>query len=274
MKLSRNSDIYCDVYRNGREEYYSMLKKAGFDAVDLDEFYVPEMYEDGLGLKRGREITDTVKRCGLEIGQCHAPMPGEFYKKSPDTVEKVIKSMEDCVRVASELEIPYTVVHPYIYSWTIPDPDESKTFEFNKEMLTRLCDSAKHTTVCLENLPGPHGFINDGAKMKRMLDSVNGLCACLDTGHLFSVNGKVSDFFMLNGDKIKALHVHDAALGTDLHLLPFSGDGDWDDFSDALHNYGYSGTLNSESKFARTLPGKIHFQAEQFEVTVLKTLIK
>lgn len=269
MKLSRNSVIN---YKN-RDEYYAMLKTAGWDAVDLDEFYVLEMFEDGLGLKRGREITDTVKKNGLEIGQCHAPMPGEFYKKSQNTVEKAIKAMEDCVKVASELEIPYTVVHPYIYSWSIADPDEDRTFEFNKEILTRLCASAKNTVVCLENLPGNHGFINDGAKMKKMLDSVDGLCACLDTGHLFSVKGKVSDFFLLNGSKIKALHVHDSVCGADLHLLPFSGSGDWSDFSKALHDYGYSGTLNTESRFAASLPPQLRLQGERFEIDVLRSLI-
>ena len=125
-------------------------------------------------------------------------------------------------------------------------------------------------TVCLENMPGIHGFVKTGADLKRFTDAIPGLCVCYDTGHGFSLEEKASSFFAAVGDKIRVLHVHDTHRGLDRHLLPYTGIGDWADFTKTLKDYGYKGTMNSESSFAANAPEKPDFCA--FEASVYRRL--
>ncbi len=272
MKVSRNSDIY---YEN-RKEYYQLLKKAGWDAVDLNEFQVPQFYNDNFSaqVRHGKEILKTVKNAGLEIGQCHAPMQGDYFKNTPEKTESQIKVIGAAIKLASELEIPNVVVHPYVYSWSEPDPDEEYTYKYNAEYLSRIMEFAGNTNVCLENMPGPRGFINSGKKCKKLLDMVGDdrLCICFDTGHLFSVGGLASEFFQYVGDRIKVTHIHDSVLNADRHMLPYTGVGDWNDFKLTIQKFKYSGTMNSESKFSSCLPVEDLLTWETTEAKVIKSL--
>lgn len=275
MRISRHS--YCGL--NSTDEYYAMLAEAGWQGIDMDEPTYEELYSLSFGEAKNKigEATDFIKRNGMTISQIHAP----FYGNTPvadtpgERVEKAICDMITCIRIANELDIPYVVVHPILYSWSRPDPDRKKTLDFNAEYLHRLCKVAENTTVCLENMPGPNGFINDGKTMREMVDTVNekNLAVCLDTGHLISVNGKTSEFFKENPDKVKTLHVHDSVFGTDMHDIAYSHSGDWwADFEYALKNYGFNGSLSSESCFAVRMPKEMRLQAEKYEAELFKRI--
>lgn len=266
MLLSRNS------YSSKSD--YAMFKKAGWQAIDINETCNGDKFmnvEEGEIFLKG--IIDEIEKAGLVIGQCHAPMPGTYENLTEEQIENIIVSIVNCVEVASKLKIPYTVVHTFIYSWG-GDPDREKTFELNKKYLKRVVEKAKNTVVCLENLPGCNGFVRTAEELKEMCDAVSPkLCVCIDTGHAFSNKLKVSSFFEVLGDKIKALHVHDSLSGMDRHALPYEGSGDWADFKESLKKYNYQGTLNSESSFAERLPKENELKWQTFEREVYETLL-
>lgn len=268
MLLSRNSNEFS-------LEYYKTLKKAGWQAIDINETCYGNKFLEGKekGIAYVKGAIDKIHQAGLIVGQCHAPMPNTYEGLSDEEIERVIESIVNCVEVASELKIPYTVVHTFIYSWG-GDPDPERTWEINVKYLKRAVEKAENTVVCLENLPGINGFVRTPNDLKKMCDAVSPqLAVCLDTGHAFSNNLKTSEFFEVLGDKIKALHVHDTVAGADAHLLPFTGRGDWEDFKEALKKYNYSGTLNSESNFAFKLPPKKLLYWETCERTVFEELL-
>ncbi len=264
MKLSRSSQV------DTSKELYELFVRAGWQLVDINELARVKSADE---TDRIKAVLDMAENAGLEIGQCHAPMAETYQGKSEDEIEAKIKSIEAGVIIADKLKMPYTIVHPFIYSWSETDPSREKTTEMNMHYLKRIMAYAWNTQVCLENMPGPRGFITNGEEMKEFTDAIDGLCVCLDTGHMFSVGGKTSDFFKSVGNKIKALHIHDTYLGFDRHMLPTSGCGDWADFKTTLKEYNYSGSMNSESSFPERVPQNLRLDAERLECNVLRTFL-
>lgn len=266
MLLSRNST-------SGKNDY-QMLKKAGWQAIDINETCNGSKFmdvEEGKRFLKG--VIEDIESAGLIVGQCHAPMPNTYENLTEEQIENIIVSIVNCVEAASELKVPYTVVHTFIYSWG-GDPDPEKTYELNKKYLNRVVEKAENTVVCLENLPGCNGFIRTAEELKKMCDDVSPkLCACIDTGHAFSNKLKISSFFEVLGDKIKTLHVHDSLNGMDRHALPYEGTGDWEDFKECLKKYNYKGTLNSESNFSNRLPKENMLKWQTFEREVYEMLL-
>ena len=252
-------------------EYYGMLAAAGWQAVDLNETCFPERLEQNEAYIR--DIAAAARGAGLVIGQCHAPMAFSLQDHSPEEVEQLICRVERCIAEADALDIPYTIVHPFHYNWNTVDPDPAYTAKVNVNYLRRVCAAAKKTVVCLENMPAC-GFITNGKEMKAMLEQVgcDKLMVCLDTGHLFFCGGKASEFFAEVGDRIRTLHLHDSAPGHDLHLIPYAGRGDWNDFKETLRRYDYRGTLNSESDFSCRMPADRRLKWECVEREIIASL--
>jgi sugar phosphate isomerase/epimerase len=269
MLLSTISD-------NNSPEHIAMLAHAGWQAVDIRDLCSHSLYAltPEEQLRQVKSTLDTIAAAGLRVDQCHAPMPHCYASATPEELENIIKEVEQGVTIADRLKIPYTVIHPLVYSWTEDDPDTSRGWELNVRYLSRLCNCAHNTVLCLENMPSVHGFITKGEDMARLLREVgnDSLMVCLDTGHLFSVGGKVSDFFAHVGERIKTLHIHDSVPNRDLHLLPYTGQGDWADFKKTIKAYGYSGNLNSESAFSSRLPASMRLQAEIIERQTIASL--
>lgn len=269
MLLSRNSkDINL--------EYFKMLARAGWQAIDLNETKNMTLFlqNKDIQLDVMGKIINNINNAGLYLGQCHAPMIGSYAGIDSDELDTRAHCIENCIKVANYYKIPFTVVHPLVYSWREADPTPDKTHALNIKLLSHFCSLAENTVICLENMPGKFGFIRSGEDLSNMINDVsNGLCVCFDTGHAASNGLKASEFFASLGDKIKVLHVHDSILGVDKHFLPYTGVFDWADFKASLNAFNYKGNLNSESSFTSKLPQDNLSAWEEFECTVFKTLI-
>lgn len=270
MLLSRNGrGIHADFCR--------MMVNAGWQAIDLNDtcdharFRVSEEEQ----LAYFQQVVRTVQETGLQVGQCHAPMFPCYHGVTEEALEDVIQCVENCIRIASRLRIPYTVVHPLVYDWNTPDPSMDRAWEWNVAFLRRICRYAEHTVVCLENMPGRFGFITNGEQMAAALQEagIAELMVCLDTGHLISQNETFTDFFAQVGDRIRTTHIHDSFEGQDRHLLPYTGQGDWADFQNAMRAYGYTGDLNSESLFHQQMPLSQCLQGQMLEREILAGLM-
>lgn len=261
------------------KDFCQMLVDAGYNAVDInDTSHKPEIFlqDDDEQFAFVKNAVDNIKNAGLIIGQCHAPHSIALWCSTPEEVEQRIVAIENCVKTAGKLGIPYTIIHPFVYAFNKQDEIPERLWQFNVDTIRRICKCAENTTVCLENMPGVGGVIRTGDDMAKMLADIGepNLMVCLDTGHLVSQGGKATDFFAAVGDRVKALHIHDSIPGEDLHLLIGEGRFDWQDFKLALKQYNYQGTINSESNFVYNVKGELRLEGQILERKILESLIK
>ena len=260
-------------------EYCKMLVDAGYQAVDInDTSHSIDIFlkSEDEQLEYVKKVVKNITDSGLVIGQCHAPHTKSLWCTPPDESEQNIVAIENCVKVASKLKIPYTIVHPIVYAFNNPGEDPDKYWQINIDMLRRVTKYAENTTVCLENMPGTDGIIRTGEDMARMLSDVGNddLMVCLDMGHLICQSGKASDFFAMVGDRVKTTHIHDSIKGEDLHLLPGTGQGDWNDFKETIKKYNYTGNINSESVFVYKTPKELRLDGQILERKILEGFLK
>ena len=260
-------------------DYCKMLVNAGYQAVDVNDtshnsdVFLKDMDEQIQFVKTAiKNITDL----GLVIGQCHAPHTKSLWCTSSEEHEQNIITIENCVKVASALKIPYTIVHPIVYAFNNPGEDPDKYWQINIDMLRRVTKYAENTVVCLENMPGTCGIIRTGDDMARMLTDVGNdeLMVCLDTGHLICQEGSFEEFFAAVGDRVKTTHIHDSLKGYDLHLLPGTGQGNWKEFKEVIRKYNYQGNINSESVFVYKTPDSLTLEGQTLERKILEEFIK
>lgn len=261
------------------KDYCQILVDAGYTAVDInDTSHKPEIFLQSEEEQYAfvKNVVDNIKNAGLVIGQCHAPHSISLWCSTDEEIEQRIVAIENCVKTVSKFDIPYTIIHPFVFAFNKEVKDKEKLWQFNVDTIRRICKSATGTTVCLENMPGVGGVIRTGEDMARMLSDVDcdNLMVCLDTGHLISQNGKASEFFTAVGDKVKTLHIHDSIPGQDLHLLAGEGRFDWEDFKTALKEYNYQGTINSESSFVYNINENLQLEGQILERKILENLIK
>ena len=261
------------------KEYCKMMVDAGYTAVDInDTSHKPEMFLQSEEEQYAfvKNAVDNILSVGLKIGQCHAPHSISLWCSTDEEIEQRIVSIENCVKTVSKFNIPYTIIHPFVYAFNKEPEDKEKLWQFNVVTIRRICKSASDTIVCLENMPGIGGVIKTGEDAAKMLTDVgcDNLMLCLDTGHLACQGGKATDFFAAVGDRVKTVHIHDSIPGEDLHLLAGTGRFDWEDFKQALKQYNYQGTINSESNFVYNVKGNLRLEGQILERKILEGLIK
>lgn len=261
------------------KEYCEMLAKAGFSAVDMnDTSHNPELFlkSEDEQLSFLNKAVKNIRDAGLVIGQCHAPHSVSLWCSTPQEVEQRIVAIENCVKTVNRFDIPYTVIHPFVFAFNKEDENPEKLWQFNVDTIRRICKCATNTTICLENMPGVGGVIRTGEDMAQMISDIgeDNLMVCFDTGHLICQNLKSSEFFAAVGDRIKTLHIHDSIPGQDLHLLAGEGRGNWQDFMTALKQYNYQGTINSESNFVYNVPQEVRLEGQILERKILESFMK
>lgn len=256
-------------------DFCKMLVSAGYQAVDVnDTSHSPEVFlkSEDEQINFVKQALTNIENAGLKIGQCHAPHSISLCYSTPEEVEQRIVAIENCVKTVNRFDVPYTIIHPFVFAFNKEDEDPEKLWQFNVDTIRRICKCATNTTICLENMPGVGGVIRTGNDMARMLSDVgdSDLMVCLDMGHLICQDGKASDFFAAVDDRVKTTHIHDSMSGQDLHLLAGTGRGDWEDFKTAIKQYGYNGNINSESNFVYKVPKELQLEGQILECKILE----
>ena len=247
-----------------------MIKEAGFDAVDYTFGCSDDQPEkdilEGDYLKKAYELRDYMDKIGIECSQAHTPL--EFrYTEKPDlttaSYARNIRSME----IASVLGADNIIVHGLgiVYAEGID------YIEYNTKYLrTYLPYCEKYNIkVSYENscaiskekkavpIPGVH----TAEEYMRFIDLIGNewFNICVDTGHA-AVVGMEPEVFIrgLNNKYLKALHVHENDRSRDQHLLPYSGNFDWDKITAALKEINYNGDFTFEStNFFAPIPNEL-----------------
>lgn len=194
---------------------------------------------------------------GLLFQSVHAP----FYRAAEmwtENAEAALSELLDCIHEAAECRIPIAVMHTYIGFEPHGGPNEYGLSHFRK-----VAEEAKKcgVKIALENTEGEE-FL---AALMKALSDLDNVGFCLDTGHEMCYNGS-KDLLALYGDRLIATHINDnlgvrAYDGTitwidDLHLLPFDGIGDWENFAARLNAHNYTGPLTFELNAHQCKPGR------------------
>ena len=261
--------------RYGIENGLRLIKKSGFDCVDLNvrNFYIDKnsvfyKSEDEF-LSFFYHIKKICNDLELEISQTH----GMFTISVPDREET------ESIKWGSEMEIKATSVLGALYcvfhsvkkrQWEFinlePEFLHEKNVEFFQDFLTPVCEKynvkyAIETHGLTKLSTGPEmDFIGDAQVLKENFDMINSSfkAFCMDTGHTNEIvrfgAPTVPETIRILGKDIKVLHLHDNEGYYDSHLPPLiSGKNNinWEETFDALDEIGYSGVYNYELLLAR-----------------------
>lgn len=254
MKIS--TETYSASRHVGNEKAIEYIAKAGFDAFDFSMFDLTRIdwgtnevaLSDSpiLGndyIKYIRALKKIADDNGIYCNQTHSVFPTQNA-----VIAKYVKRTIECT---AELGGKICVVHPLSMS---PVEDNvvyyNELLPFAKEYGVKIAtenmwawnNDLHHATPAACS---PHG------EFLRLLEEVNDdyLVACLDIGHaeMRGVETTAVDMIKTLGKHLQALHIHDNDLLHDKHLLPFSGDVDFDAVVKALKDINYSGYFTLEA---------------------------
>lgn len=221
-------------------EQIKMLSETGFEA-----FF--SLWKREYPIKEWAQLA---KNLGMIYQSLHAPFGGvaDIWHGDEESAQRAMTDITDCIHSCSENEIGLIVSHCYIGF-----DGRVEITEKGIERYSLLVDEAERCGVCIafENTEGEEYL---SALMKEFRDRAN-VGFCLDTGHEMCYNFS-KDLLALWGDRLIATHINDN-LGIkdrngkifwhdDLHLLPFDGIGDWDNFAHRIRRCDYKGILTFE----------------------------
>lgn len=264
MKIGIGAGSYD---RFGKEKYVK-IREHGFECVDynmmgMDNFpYCDSLEETKHKLTAEKELADA---SNIEIYQVHGPWhwpPDDSTKELRDLkLERVKRS----IWATAVLGCKNWVLHPIMpYGISEKGTDNQQyTWDINLEFMSNAVKIAKEydITICLENMPMRDFSLATPYEIQSFVKQMNDdhFKICLDTGHVatfpdLSVSQAVRDL----GNDIRAFHIHDSFPDRDLHLLPYFGTINWEDFKQALIDINYSGGLCLETAPPYKLPNDIY----------------
>lgn len=244
------------------DEKYKKLKGFGFDAVDFDMANT----ENDLYGEFGKEIILREKKmaedAGIDIYQVHGPWRFPPKDATEEDRAERMEKMKKSLYLTSLIGAKFWVVHPLMpYGIEeIGTDDAEKTWDINISFMRELTEEAKKydITICYENMPMQKFSLGKPEDILRVVDEINDehFQVCLDTGHV-NVYENVLDLaeeVRRVGDKLKVLHVHDNKCQFDLHMLPYFGWANWEEFAKALSDIKFDGVFSMELVPPQGLP--------------------
>ena len=282
MKLSL--EAYGAMSKFGDLEGLELIKKAGFDCVDMSYYW----QEEGSALlgegyrEYALQLRSYLDELGLTCTQAHAPFDvkyGEEFDLSNPHYLAVTRAIES----ASVLGARAIVVHTIGYKKDARICfDRAYNVAYFKSHMP-LCEKF-NINVAVENLcdfddkrkhaRGRLGTPSELCEFIRELDSPY-FVACVDVGHA-AMSGNEPEEFLAGMDAtlLQALHIQDGNYREDSHTVPYLGAFNWTEIMKTLKKKGYEGELTFEIvKYLKGIPKELTFDALCFAEKVGRHLI-
>ena len=253
---TRKIGITSGDYARWGERRYKKLKELGYSCLDYNihntDLPLYHCSEKELEAMMAKEKA-LAAEAGIEISQVHGPWRWPPKENTEDDRAERLEKMSTSIRATAMLGCKYWVIHP-IMPFHVHDTKigkEQETWDLNMAFMTKVLKVAKEydVTVCLENMPMPEFSIASPADILRMVRAINDdhFKICLDAGHvaMFKVV-TAGDAVRELGNEIRVLHIHDNRGSKDLHLMPWFGIIDWEDFGKALKEINFQGAFSFE----------------------------
>ena len=253
--VGSNSDAatFAKGVQRMRAHGYECMDYGDFCNTDGALFQVKEAEFEKI-LAEQKKILKTE---GITVSQTHGPwrfpMRDETEEDRAERFEKMAKS----IRGTAMLGCRHMVIHN-IMPQGHKDTDPAYVKEINREFFGRLCQVAKEYDVVidLENMPFLKQCLAKPEDTLAFIKSMDTpyMRMCLDTGHCLVWGIPLGDAVRAIGKEyLSTLHVHDNDGARDLHWLPGTGVGKWEDFTVALQEIGFEGTLSLET-YVKNVP--------------------
>lgn len=259
----------------GWEKGLELIKKSGFDAVDIDvcnywkntdSVYYKSEDEFYTYFNNIKKICDNLE---LEISQTHGMLTTCVPDKAESDDIKWGSEME--IKATDALKAPVCVFHSVkLRQWEDvclePEFMHKRNIEFFQDFLTPVCEKynvkfgIETHGRSLISTGSVMDFMGDARNLKENFDRIKSdyKTICLDTGHLNEIvcfgAPTVPESIKILGSDIKTLHLHDNEGNFDGHHVPYTGGKDninWTETFEALDDIGYNGVYNYELNLRR-----------------------
>jgi sugar phosphate isomerase/epimerase len=264
------------------KEAVSLIKNAGFDAVDMSycSFEHPSLADNY------KEIATTLRAhldtIGLECNQAHAPFQIKFDEALTLDNPHYLAICR-AIRSAAILGAKNIVVH----SVNVPEDSGIGCIEYNLGFYRSFIPLLRECgiRIAVETLfsrdpkrPRFNGRICTPSKMNAFISELGTehFTGCLDVGHVALCGMEPESFIKrMDPDLVECLHVQDGDYIDDRHQPPFLGSFNWDKITEALANVGYRGDLTLEvTKYATEMPKDLLPDAYAMLAGIGRRLIK
>ena len=193
---------------------------------------------------------------GIVFSQVHAP----FYVCDVDSAkyQNLLECTKKAILGTKYLDCKHLVVHTIMPQPWGGNEDFNKTRNINVCFFNEICDYAQlhDVNICAENLPFKNhtlSLTNELINFIKKLKKDN-LFICLDTGHSHINNENIKESIELCGEKLKVFHIHDNKQNGDLHLPPYCGNLNWENFKKGIETIKFNGCLSLETEYKRNCP--------------------
>jgi len=285
MRLSVETQ---EVYQKfGIKEGITLLKEAGFDAIDFtfcdlgeDSLFYSDKYREF-----ALEIKKHIDEIGIVCNQAHAPF-NLVRDEKPDMSEPHYNEIVRAIECASILGAETIVVHPvYVPVGETVDGVSYEDYNYKYyKSLEPYCEKFK-IRIAVENMfyvdskrKYRRGMLHTPESLTAMVKSLNSpyFVACVDIGHLAITSRTEPDDFIteMEPEVLTTLHIHDNDYIMDKHMLPFTGDLDWETVMKSLRKMNYSGDLTFEiCGYLKRFPNELMPDALRLAAAVGRHLI-
>ena len=263
MKLSTSTNLIA--FRPDWVSYIPILdsmrqlKKAGFDAVDLNISDAGKSFfrlADPDWREWMEEVAALSEELDLPITQSHAPFYNALIPEN-DKAAVWEPMIDRAIEASGMVHVPWIVMHPGTY----PDDDicmkESRRRNY-EYFMPRLEAAAKvGCGIAIENMtdgtPSAHRrpgrqYCTTAVELCELVDSfhTDNVGICWDFGHANLMGIDQREALRVMGKRLKATHVADNSGCRDDHILPFQGMIDWRKILPVLTEIGFEGDLTYE----------------------------
>ena len=240
---------WCPDGRYSLSASLTNLHNCGFDAADvslesislLDDAWQSVLYA----------AANRAALLGMALPVCHLP----FYMPSPDdkpAMQRFAREQALGIKAAALMHIPVAVIHPIARHSARSSKQD--WFAENIAYLAPLCDLAAKSgvTLAVENMASVKESQHDhlyGCRAREILAIAKKLDiqTCWDTGHAHTAGLVQSHELEALAGRLAIVHLHDNR-GEDAHLVPLTGEIDWQDTVRGLVAARYEGVLDFETK--------------------------
>lgn len=269
-------------YRHYGDARFMLMREHGFEAADYSMSDTDnELYQlsDDLFEKKLLHEKALAEQAGIEIYQVHGPWRWPIQDSTPEERVERMEKMKRSIRGTAILGCKYWVIHP-IMPFGEKDADfAQETRQINLAFMRELLKTAEEVgvVICFENMPmrglslgSPEATLDFVKEMDH-----DHFKMCLDLGHMTLFKKETAgDFVRKHADMIPVFHIHDSNGWADLHLMPYFGITDWDDFGKALREVQYEGVFSLEATLPKKLPKPMFEKTSKLMCEIARCVIK
>jgi sugar phosphate isomerase/epimerase len=219
------------------EKIFSIAKKFEFSGVELHLKTPSQLFN----ISKEKLEKLSIKH-QIPILSIHSPPYENFLFQFLIKRDKILfKTWKNTLELAKYLNSEVVVIHPFPFLLR----KEKTKFDF-ENLLSKIKNS--NIKICIENMPklvffSPHILITP-EEFKNFC-SKNNCFQTLDTTHSKTENIEPADFFRINKDYIKNIHISDYKNGRQ-HLPPGKGEINFKKLFENLKKANYQGFITLE----------------------------